>query len=72
MDCSNCGAKMDDDSVFCPECGARCEESAQTQAGAAPQEAAKTPDAPTQDGAPIAADAADSAQEDVYKRQASS
>ncbi len=63
MYCSNCGAKMDDDSVFCPECGARCEESAQTQAGAAPQEAAKTPDAPTQDGAPIAADAADGAQE---------
>lgn len=63
MYCSNCGAKMDDDSVFCPECGARCEEPAQTQADAAPQEAAKTPDAPTQDGAPVAADAADSAQE---------
>ena len=63
MYCSNCGAKMDDDSVFCPECGARCEEPAQTQADTAPQETAKTPDAPTQDGAPVAADGADSAQE---------
>ena len=41
--CTNCGAALDDDAVFCPECGTRTD-AAPTPEAAAPEAAAPAPD----------------------------